>query len=145
MTTYGSKINYTILFVSHKGLACMLNTFVHISFGLFFFLNVVFKIYIVMQASKNCLFIYKLRKKNNNKMPNAILTSLLKIWMLTSQSFEVWSYSFEAIIFVWISLAILDIGIEWIFFMLLCLCWHICALRIFWSSVKYLSIHLKRC
>lgn len=67
MKTYGSKIDYAILFISHKGLACMLNMFVHISFGLFFFLNVLFKIYIVMQANK--LFIYlqickKTKKKN---------------------------------------------------------------------------------
>jgi hypothetical protein len=40
MTTYGSKINYAIFKISHKGLACMLNTFMHTSFGLFFFLNV---------------------------------------------------------------------------------------------------------
>jgi hypothetical protein len=51
MMTYGPKIIYAILFISHKSLACMLNTFVHISFGLFFFLNVGFQ-YLHCNASK---------------------------------------------------------------------------------------------
>ncbi len=46
----------------------MLNMFVDISFDLFFFLNVVFKIYIVMEASK--LFIYlQIKKKTKKKCP----------------------------------------------------------------------------
>jgi hypothetical protein len=38
--TYGSKMNYAFVFASYKGLAYIVKTFVHISFGLCFKNNV---------------------------------------------------------------------------------------------------------
>jgi len=54
---YGSKMNCAFVFASHKGLACILKTFVHISFGLHFKNNVGFHI-LHFKASK---YIYSLK------------------------------------------------------------------------------------
>jgi hypothetical protein len=48
---YGSKIYCASLFVLHKGLACMPNTFVRISFGFCFKNKLVFVLCIIIQES----------------------------------------------------------------------------------------------
>jgi hypothetical protein len=69
---YGSKMNYAYVFVSHKGLTCILKTFVRILFGLCFKNNVGFVLYIVKQIDKSFHLNVNMIKTNQIKFLDLI-------------------------------------------------------------------------